>query len=259
MDSIKNSLLSTSHLDVCINQTVLVADLEITLEPSDCVCLLGLNGSGKTSTLETLAGIRTASENAITIKEKPLSQWKRADLARTLVLMTQTQDDPFPTTVLETCLVGRHPHIDFWSWESKHDIAIARQALTQMHLQNMEGRLAETLSGGERQRLAIAAMLSQAATLLLLDEPTNHLDPPHQLLVLQIIKQLAATGCGVIASFHDVNLATRVCNKALLLLDQGQWMYGPIADVITLENLGRLYKTPFRKIQDNHSSYFVPS
>ncbi|MEM7280270.1 MAG: ABC transporter ATP-binding protein [Pseudomonadota bacterium] len=234
-----------------------MSKLNLEIEAGDCVCLLGLNGSGKTTTLETLANVRSLPQGSVKLEGRPLHDWNRREMAQRVALLTQNHDDPFPTTVLETCLVGRHPHIDFWSWESQDDLNTARQALKEMHLDSLESRLAETLSGGERQRLAIASILAQEPTLLLLDEPINHLDPPHQLLVLDMIKQLAKQGCGVLASFHDISLATRVSNKALLLFDEGEWTFGPVSAVINQDSLESLYKTPFRAIrEDSHIHYF---
>ncbi len=252
-------LLSAEQLDVRIEEKLLVSGLDLNVYAQDCVCVLGLNGSGKTSTLETLAGVRPVTTGTIKVDENDITALKRRDLAQTMALLTQTHEDAFPTTVLETCLVGRHPHIDFWSWESTEDLKIARAALEQMHLAEFENRLAETLSGGERQRLAIAAILTQSPRVLLLDEPLNHLDPPHQVQVLEIMRRLRQEGCGIVASFHDINLAMRLCNKALLLFEDGSWRSGPVDDIINQENLEKLYKTNFHAIGHDAKNYFLPA
>ena len=71
-------------------------------------------------------------------------------------MLFQTTSDPFPATVLETVLIGRHPYIKHWQWESGNDIQLAKNSLQQVDLANMENRYISTLSGGERQRVAIA-------------------------------------------------------------------------------------------------------
>ena len=112
----------------------------------------------------------------------------------------------------------------------------------------MDMRLIETLSGGERRRLAIATVLVQDPDNLLLDEPINHLDPHHQLGVLKLLRARADTGKAVALSLHDANLARRFCDTALLLFGDGEWQTGPAGEVLTAENLSRLYRTEVRAI-----------
>jgi iron complex transport system ATP-binding protein len=76
--------------------------------------------------------------------------------------LPQARGDAFASTVLETALVGRHPHLDRWGWESEKDAQIVRQALAAVDLAGFEQRDVQTLSGGERQRVAIATLLAQA-------------------------------------------------------------------------------------------------
>jgi iron complex transport system ATP-binding protein len=78
--------------------------------------------------------------------------------------------------VLDTALVGRHPHIGRFRWESPEDYEFARESLATVGIGNLADRDVLSLSGGERRRLAIAQVLTQAPDVYLLDEPTNHLD-----------------------------------------------------------------------------------
>jgi iron complex transport system ATP-binding protein len=88
--------------------------------------------------------------------------------------------------VLETVLVGRHPHLERWGWESAQDAQIVRRALAAVDLTGFEQRDIQTLSGGERQRVAIATLLAQAPQLYLLDEPIAYLDLKHQIAMLDL-------------------------------------------------------------------------
>jgi iron complex transport system ATP-binding protein len=241
-------MLSCAGLDVEVAGRRLVESLSLSLEAGRFVALLGRNGAGKTLTLHTFAGLRDASGGTILLDGKPLPTWRPAERARRLGLLPQAVEDPFPVTVLETTLIGRHPHIDFWRWEDSGDIAIARQRLGEVDLGGLEDRSVETLSGGERRRLAIATLLAQDPATCLLDEPTNHLDPQHQLAVLQLFRKRADAGAAVLASLHDATLAARFADDALLLHGDGRWAFGSCDEVLTPANLSELYMSSIHEI-----------
>ncbi|HEX5649292.1 MAG TPA: ABC transporter ATP-binding protein, partial [Steroidobacteraceae bacterium] len=95
----------------------LVRGLTFELGAGRVLAVLGRNGAGKSSTLHALAGLRESSAGTVRIGGRALAEWPRRELARTLGLLPQLVEDPFPTTALEAALVGRHPHLDFWAWE----------------------------------------------------------------------------------------------------------------------------------------------
>ncbi len=227
------------------------------LTSGDFLAVLGQNGAGKSLTLHTLAGLRAADQGEVLLLGAPLAATKRQDVAKNLALLPQYTEDVFPATVLETVLIGRHPHIGRLQWESKQDRLIAQQALQQMDLADIPDRDVATLSGGERRRLAIAQTLTQTPTVYLLDEPTNHLDPQHQLDVLRVFKRQAKSGATIIASLHDVNLAARYADKCLLLFGDGRWELGSTDSVLSEERLTELYATPMEAISWRDTLLFV--
>jgi iron complex transport system ATP-binding protein len=167
--------------------------------------------------------------------------------------------DAFPATVLETALVGRHPHLGRWDWEGAADAAIARGNLAAVGLAGLEQRDVQTLSGGERQRLAIAALLTQRPALYLLDEPTAHLDLNHQMALLDLVARYAGEcGAGFAIVLHDVNLALRYCHRSLLLFGDGSWREGAMDEVLNSESLGELYGHPLKELHDGTRKLFVP-
>ena len=208
--------------------------------------------------MATLAGLRPAAAGTVDIAGTPLASFDRSVLARTMSLLPQDTDDIFPANVLETVLIGRHPHIGRLQWESADDIAIARHALARLDLDGFEERDVATLSGGERRRLALAQVLTQQPEIFLLDEPTNHLDPQHQLDVMHLFRQQADAGATVIATLHDVNLATRYADSCLLLFGDGRWQAGACDDILTASALQQLYATPVDVVMHRQRPYFIP-
>jgi len=250
-------MLECCDLQVSVAGRTLVRGLDLRAPAGHAVALLGQNGAGKTLTLHTLAGLRAPDGGSVRLNGQALADLKRRDIARQLGLLLQTYDDPFPGTVLESVLVGRHPHIEFWQWESARDLALARAALADMGLGGLEQRDIHTLSGGERRRLAIAALLAQHPAVYLMDEPLNHLDPQHQLQVMKLFHALAETGKTLIMALHDANSAMAWCSHALLLHGDGNWQFGTVEQVLNEENLSRLYHTPVQAIAWQGKRYFA--
>ena len=253
------SLLQCQQLAVNIAAHKVCQSLDFELAPGQRWAMLGRNGVGKTTLLQTLAGLRRADAGSLSFVTDNINTLSRLEIARQLGILFQHQDDPFPSTVLETCLIGRHPHIDRWGWESAEDEAMARQALEQLGLAAMSDRQVDSLSGGERQRLAIAILLCQQPRLLLLDEPTNHLDIHQQIVVLDLLKAWTETeGRGLIMTLHDLNLARRYCSHGLLLLGDGEVIAGEITEIMTAANLERLYLHPIEMFEGPWGQAYLP-
>jgi iron complex transport system ATP-binding protein len=241
-------LLECRRIDIGIGSRTLVRQLELQVHSGAMLAILGPNGCGKSLSLHTFAGLRLAHAGEIQISGRPIAEWTRRSLARELALLPQNVEDPFPATVLETVLLGRHPHIARWQWESAFDVAIASKALAAVGLAGYEERDVITLSGGERRRAALAAVLAQTPRLYLLDEPTNQLDPNHQLEALQLLRGHADAGAAVVVTLHDPNLAARFADHVLLIGKDGHWRCGSVAEILTAQHLSQLYETRFEAV-----------
>jgi iron complex transport system ATP-binding protein len=251
--------LSAEGITIRVGARTLVERLSIGLMPGEFLAVLGRNGSGKTLTLHTLAGLRAPAAGELRLEGSPLHQLARRAIAQRLGFLAQDLEDGFVTTVIESVLIGRHPHLSLWEWESDQDEQIARRSLAALEVEELAGRQTDTLSGGERRRVAIAALLAQEPALFLLDEPTNHLDPHHQLVVLSLLQQLTRSGRTVIAALHDPTLAVRFADRALLLSGSGPWAAGPVREVVTAEALSELYLTRMLELEHDGRRVFVPA
>ena len=251
--------LSLQGLRVEIAGKTVCRELDIDLPVGRVIGMLGGNGVGKTTLLHTIAGLRAAEEGTLFLNGQNFADLGRRQVAQQLGLLMQDQDDPFPATVLETCLIGRHPHIGFWQWESPRDIDIARKALAITGMTSLEQRDVHELSGGERRRLAIATVLAQDTQIFLLDEPVDHLDIFHQVNLLAHFKHLALSEQRlVLMSLHDVNMAARFCDEVILMFGNGELLHGETYKVLTTKNLERLYHLPMRMIVTEDALFFQP-
>ena len=250
-------MMQTKNLSLKIGNTLVCHELDWEIKPGERWAILGINGSGKTTLLHTLAGLQADFSGEILLQEQPIQSLARKTIAQQLGLLLQQQEDHFPGTVLETVLIGRHPHLNAWQWETETDISIAREALKKMGLENFEQRSIQTLSGGERQRVALATLITQQTPLLLLDEPINHLDIHQQHDVMQLLLNKDSSNT-TLCVLHDVNLAARYCNNALLLLGEGQTRAGPCEEVLTENHLSTLYQHPIEKIIHKGKHIYIP-
>ena len=161
--------------------------------------------------------------------------------------------------MLETALVGRHPHLSRWQWESAADIDRARAALSTFGLAGLDDRDARTLSGGERRRLALAALVAQDSGLLLLDEPSSHLDLGAQVAALDTVAALARNeGKAIVMVLHDLHLALRYADHAIAL-GSGRARTGIAGDILTGATLSELFGHRLVAVGDGATRTFLPS
>ena len=254
------ALLDIHSLSVGIAGKQVCQALSLQIKAGESWAILGMNGVGKTTLLHTLAGLRAAQHGEILLDGSNLQQLSRRDIAMKLGLLLQDSEDAFPGTVMQTALCGRHPHMKSWQWESQTDLEIAQQALSFVGMQTFAERSILSLSGGERRRVAIATLLCQQTPLMLLDEPTNHLDLRFQHLILSgLIDLLKQQQRATLMIMHDVNLAIRYCDHALLLFNDGNHLAGRCDEIMNSENLSKLYDYPMKCINDNGETVYLPT
>jgi len=254
------SLLELKSVDLSIGGKALCRQLNLSIDNNQYWALLGKNGVGKTSLLHSIMRFRPVDAGEIYLAGSPTRQWSRRELARRMGILLQNNDNPMPATVLETVLLGRHPHLQNWWQDDPVDTVKALAALSELELHNMADRQVNTLSGGEQQRLAIAMLIVQEPELFLLDEPSNHLDVAFQLKALNLLKHsVAKDHCSLLMASHDINLAARFCDWILLLLGEGNYLIGPKQEVLTEENLSQAYNCPIKLIRDGNNTLFFPA
>ena len=251
--------LACQSLDVSIAGKNICSKLNLELEPGQFWGLLGPNGIGKTTLLKCMAGLSPPDSGNVLLENQGIENLPRRVVARLLGMLQQHTVYVFDASVLETAMTGRHPHLAYWEREGPKDKQKALDAIRAVDLAGFENRSVTGLSGGEARRLAFASLIVQEPAILLLDEPTNHLDMKHQIRIMnQVGKQVIGDNRSAMIALHDVNLAARYCTHIVMLLGQGDWQAGPVAELLNRENLERLYQCPVEVVQTSGGRRFLP-
>jgi len=232
-------LLSVQHVSWHADNQLILDDISFAINKGSFTGILGPNGAGKSSLLRCL--YRYIKPDSGSVKFNQQDIWQQYDAyqyAQDIAVVLQETPTHFNLTVYDIVALGLLPHKGLFTREQssdrkKIDCAIKQVGLVEKTLQNFEH-----LSGGEKQRALIARAIVQSPSLLIMDEPTSHLDVRYQIQVIELAKSLGIT---VIASFHDLNLASAMCDQ-LIVLNKGKLVeQGTPQEVITSEMLSNVF------------------
>lgn len=225
------------------NRCNLLQDISFSATKGDVVCLLGPNGTGKTTLLRCLLGINRSGSGNILLGDRDAKTMTHKEKFRYMAYVPQSTTVSFSYTVFDIVFMGRNPHLDYFANPSAEDSEVTQKALEQLNIAHLAQRYFDELSGGERQMVLIARALAQQAELLIMDEPTASLDYGNQVKILKLIQALARAGYTIIMSSHYPGHAFLVANKVLLMRDGKLLDSGHPDQVVTAENLTKLYST----------------
>jgi len=218
--------------------------VSVEIAAGEMLAIVGPNGAGKSTLLKVLGGSLKPGAGRVELFGRPLDSIDRRELARTVATVSQENAVAFRFTVLEIALMGRAPHLGAWRFESPHDLEIASTALAHFDLRHLAARHVQELSGGERKCVFLARALAQEPKIALLDEPTAFLDLKHVAEIFARFRQLRAErGMAVVATLHDLNAAALYADRVLLLAGGVAVAYGTPDQVLTQDNLRRVYET----------------
>lgn len=237
--------LHVAHLHVAHRGAVLLDTVSASFAPGRITAIVGPNGAGKSTLLACLAGLRTPSGGQVLLDGAALDALGARARARRMGYLPQEAPLHWNITVRALVALGRFPHRHGRGGESATDEAAIERALTDTELQPFAQRLTGTLSGGERARVMLARLLAGEPEWILADEPLAALDIAHRYALMTQLRAIAARGVGVVIVLHDLPLAARMADDAVLL-DHGRLVAaGPVDSVLTPEQLGPVFGVDF--------------
>lgn len=217
--------------------------LDLVVETGAFVCLLGANGTGKSTLLRTLARMQKPLAGRVLLSGVDIRTLPQAALARLVAVVLTERFDVAALDVYRVVALGRYAHQGWAGRMSDADHAAVRAALAAVGASHLAQRDCAELSDGERQRVNIARALAQEPAVLILDEPTAHLDAASRAELMALLQALAGRhGLAVVASTHDIDLALRTADT-IWLASAGRLSTGAPEDLVGDGRLGEALST----------------
>lgn len=248
--------ITIKGLTFSYNSHRILDDLNLVIENSEILSLVGPNGSGKTTLIKCIDRI-LKPRGSILLDGLELEKMSRQEVARQIGYVPQSSSTPLATTVFDTVLMGRRPHI---GWRvANSDLDKVAEVLERLHLEDLAMRDFSQLSGGQKQKVLIARALAQEPAVLLLDEPTSNLDMLHQLEVMETVSSLVKEKkISAVMAIHDLNLASRFSDKLVMLKEGKVYAAGEPKALLSKSNISRVYGIEAMVLNALGRPYIVP-
>jgi anchored repeat-type ABC transporter ATP-binding subunit len=207
------------------------------MEPGQIIGVVGPNGAGKSTLLKAIVGLAPVISGSVEIYGEPAAK-RRHEVA--YVPQREEVNWDFPVSVQDVVGMGRYARIGWLRRAGRQDRESVDQALDMVDLLELRDRQIGQLSGGQQQRVFLARALAQDASILLLDEPLTGVDAPSQERILDLLHELARSGCTVVMATHDLNSAACNCHCVCCLNHELVAMGAP-HETLSRENLNATY------------------
>ncbi len=224
-------------------------DLNFEVKVGEFIGIVGPNGCGKTTLLRALSGMLPNYSGKIWFKDVEIRHMQRREMAQKVAFIPQLMEPTPGFSVHDLVMMGRTPYMSRFNFETDEDYEIGRWAIEELKIAALEHLPVTRLSGGEFQRVAIARALAQQPKLMLLDEPISHLDLRFQVRIMRLLRKIRKTRT-IVATFHDLSLASKFCQKMLLIYKGEMIAFGYPDEVLTQENIWKAFRV---KAQVKHN------
>lgn len=238
------------------DDTPVLKEISALIRGPQVVSILGPNGVGKSTLIHCINKILEPTGGKVFLDDVETTEYSLKDMAKRISYVPYSSSDTFPLTVVDTVLLGRHPHA---GWKTTdEDLRKVYEVLERLEISDLAMRFFNELSAGQHQKVMLARGLVQEPDVILLDEPTSNLDIRHQLGISRMLRELSRTdGILVIMISHDLNIAARYSDNIILMHEGRIFAAGSPKDVLTEENIRTVYGVESKIIDDEGRPYIV--
>lgn len=221
----------------------ILKDISFTLHGDGLFCILGQNGTGKSTLLKCLIG-EEKPEGRVLLDGKDYHLFSEREAARRIAYLPQNHVPTFPFRVLDVVMMGRSARMRYFASPGSEEERIATDNLRFLGIEHLKDKPYTNISGGERQLVLIAAALTQQPEFLIMDEPTAHLDFGNTHRFLDLVLRLREGGIGILMTTHFPDQALYLNAQTLVLHDGRLGQAGRAEDVINEKTMSELYGLP---------------
>ncbi|MBQ3737129.1 MAG: ABC transporter ATP-binding protein, partial [Candidatus Methanomethylophilaceae archaeon] len=222
--------IKINDLEFGYSSTPVLKDITADLTGPKFVSILGPNGVGKSTLIHCINKILTPTGGAVFIDGKDVKDYTVKEMAKEIGYVPYSANDSFPLTVVDTVLMGRHPHSKWGSLN--RDLEMVYDTLKTLGISHLAMRPFNALSAGQHQKVMLARGLVQEPRVLLLDEPTSNLDIRHQLDVTRMLKELTMEkGILTIMISHDISITAKYADEILMMSEGRIYAHGTPSEV----------------------------
>ncbi|MEE3490416.1 ABC transporter ATP-binding protein [uncultured Methanobrevibacter sp.] len=256
---IEDKLFEVNNISFDYDGEEIFSNISFSIDKGDVLCILGPNGTGKTTLIKCLNGLHDINSGEILINGQNIKKLSFKQISKHIGYIPQAHIPSFPFKVFDVVLMGRAPYLNLTDSPKEEDKKIALDALKTLGIDDLKDKEYTNLSGGERQLVFLARVLCQKPDILILDEPTSHLDFGNQIKLLEIIDNLAKSGLSIIMSSHFPDHAFLSSTKVAIMKDRKFIDFGTPDDVVTEDNLRKAYSIDVRLMElDDERKVCVP-
>ena len=241
-------MLSVQSLKGGYGSKTVINGVSFCADKGDMVYVIGANGCGKTTLLNTIIGYKKPTSGSIEFGGTDIDELSIKQKAHYVSYIPQQHVPTFGYTVRDVVVMGRANSLPIYAVPKESDFVIVKESLDMIGIEHLMNAQYSELSGGERQLVLIARALCQQAKMIVMDEPLQSLDFINQAMVLRALKLLVSQGYSVMMSTHTAITNYADTDKVLLMSRDGSAIFGAIEQVLTQERMEAAYGIPLQTI-----------
>ena len=246
------SLFEVKNISFSYGEHLIFSDISFSIDKGDVLCILGPNGTGKTTLIKCLNGLNDINSGEILINGKNIQKLSFKEISKHIGYIPQSHIPSFPFKVLDVVMMGRAPYLNLSSTPNDEDVEIALNALKVLSIDHLKDKEYTNLSGGERQLVFIARALTQDSKIIVMDEPLSALDFGNQQRLFRLLLELKRKGKTIIFTTHNPNHLTEI-NAAIYAMKNGT--INKIEE-LTVDSLNDIYDDEFT-LKDGYFNFKI--
>lgn len=249
-------MLKFNHVSVSVNHETILSDINLEIKKGTITTIIGPNGCGKTTLLQTLNGSSKVTAGEILLNGTDYLKFPNQEKAKNIAFLPQVRTI-IPSLPVKTLVEhGRFPYLGFSRRKTREDEKIVQKALEFVGLQDYANQYVDTLSGGIRQRAFFAMVLAQDCDYIVLDEPTTYLDISGQREFLSLLTTLRAQGKTILLVLHDLNQALQISDHIIIMENRKIVSDCTPAECVENRYIDQIFHTKTKTFYEKEKAYY---